>query len=175
MLATRAEWTLGLPCPSHLPVVARLQFLSLGYDHLPTLSRVPPPAWVGPRAPGPGSVRGWAGSTWVRDPSLSPRQVRGPGGASALPRAGETYPPPAPPAGGGQGRARSLTSFPYSQPELGELLLPELAWGAERYAPRDFALLQLVLDYRGGVSFTSMQMLSSAKAFFQVIRFPTAF
>ncbi|KAM8780270.1 pituitary adenylate cyclase-activating polypeptide [Rhynchonycteris naso] len=65
-------------------------------------------------------LQGRAHSTSARRPSPSPRQPRGPGGSSSLLQAVETYPPPAPPAGEGQGMAQSLTSFSYSQLELGE-------------------------------------------------------
>lgn len=50
--------------------------------------------------------------------------------------------------------------------------------GVESEAPVDFALLQLVRDYRGGVSLsllTSIRILSTGRASSQVIGFPTAF
>lgn len=54
-------------------------------------------------------------------------------------------------------------------------LLLKPGWRVEREALRDFALLQLILHYRGGVSLTSIPILSPGRAFSQVIRFPAAF
>lgn len=63
--------------------------------------------------------------------------------------------------------AWSLTS-PGSPLELGEPGRPKPAGKAEREAPRDFALLQLVPHGRGGVSLTYFQFfLSPGRAFFQ--------
>lgn len=166
MLATRAELRLGLPfprsssCSSSVPTTT---ISPCSPEHRHQLGS-------GRGTLAPAQSEGRAGSTSPRCPSLSQRLLRGPGGASALQRAGETYPPPAPPAGGGQGRAWSLTSFPCSQQEL-QLWLPEPGWGVEGYAPRDFALLQLVLDCRGGVSLTSIQILFPGRPFSPVITF----
>lgn len=70
---------------------------------------------------------------------------------------------------------QSLTSFSYSLLELGESRLREPGCKAEREAPRDFVLLQLVPHGLGGVSLTSIQILFPGRAFSQVTRSPTAF
>lgn len=112
MPATSATLGLGRLFPRHFVVVALLQFLGPGYDHLPY---APP---LHRRQPGSGggsqpwfSGRTASGSARAGYPSPSPPLPRGQGGGSALREVLKSPLPQPRPREWGQGRAPELDFF----------------------------------------------------------------